>query len=177
MSLNLKQVVASSIIVGTITGIICLCVMLPITTIFTEPIDKSIEYDILACTLENKFLVIEDVALGGAGAGGLGNSQVFLDKETFLNLSKNKTIYYAENILIDGHQYQFTQTYWSKSEEDLLLVYEKKYTPPMFCKIIKGEHELIYYRYDPFISTPVAVGLFFGGVCFLILFFFFFLKY
>jgi len=169
MPLSFKQIIALSITIGIIAGVVSFYMMLPSTATLTEPLDESMEYDIFAFTLEDKFSVMESIAL--EGSGGLGDTQIFLDKETFLKHSSDKNIYYAESISKDSGQYWFTQTYWSKSEDDFLLIYERNYVPPKYHKIEKGKHELIYHYYDPMGSVPTFIGFFFGAVCFYILFF------
>lgn len=116
--------------------------------VMSEPLDQDIYYDVFAESLENKFSEMESVFLGGAGAGGLGSAQAYVNKEEFINQTVGK-VFYSERIVIDDNKnYYFVQTYWTVND-NILLIYEKVYTSPnKYYYIEKGENELIYHLYN-----------------------------
>lgn len=131
------------------------------------PINTHIEKEIQVRQMENKFIFIQRVGFGGAGAGGLGAPQIFTQNITQFSelVPLNESVYVSfeakpEDIPWDSKAFVLKKTYWAFIENRAgLIIYEdnhqysedgnrfwlKEYTPLEIRfewnnrKVVKGE--------------------------------------
>lgn len=80
--------------------------------------------------MENKFIKIEQIGLGGAGAGGLGVAQIETESlEQFRDLSRGEKVYFTEVFYANGNVADtYKITFWSFIENRAgLVIYEETY--------------------------------------------------
>jgi len=135
----------------------------------TIPIKNEIENSISMREMENKFVEIHSVFLGGAGAGGLGAPQMFaFSAEQFLNNTGNEKIYSAValsgNDGIDERATVYKKSYWAFIENRAgIMVYEEIYSQTGF--VIEGYDNSNIY----FFGTNGCFAFFVGIVAFIVL--------
>jgi hypothetical protein len=165
--MNLKRTIVSSLFIVMLFLLPCVAW----TCVYQEkrismPIEKEIENSIPMKELENKFVVVQCVAFGGAGAGGLGAPQMFaFSAEQFLKNAENEKIYSAATL--SGFDQQdkratvYKKIYWAFIENRAgIIIYEKTYSQPGF--IIEGvdSNNVYFFGTNGWLALGVAVVVF-----------------
>jgi hypothetical protein len=135
--------------------------------IMTIPVEIEIEQSIPMAEMVNRFVLMESVGFGVAGAGGMGAPEMrpFSAKD-FINETKGRKIYSvsafsskeADNDVVDTYK----KTYWSFLESGAIIIYEKEY----FYKgyVINGHDQANLY----FLSSNALSSFIFAGISFLL---------
>jgi hypothetical protein len=165
--MNLKRTIVSSLFIVMLLLLPCVAW----TCVYQEkrismPIEKEIENSIPMKELENKFVVVEGVSFGGAGAGGLGAPQMFAcSVEQFISLAGNEKIYSAATL--SGFDQQdkratvYKKTYWAFIENRAgIIIYEKAYSQPGFIIESVDSNNIYFLGTNGWIALGVAVVAF-----------------
>lgn len=138
------------------------------------PINSHIEKEIEVKQLENKFIFVQRVAFGGAGAGGLGAPQIFTNNITQFSelVSPNEPVYVAfelreYEVVYSGFfdpfikkNFALTKVYWALIENRAgVIIYEDSYQyseggqkfwiqeyTPQAVKFERSNREKVNYR-------------------------------